>query len=142
MQSFQLKSYNSQCSLSGHHFFILNKGLNSGKPLTLPCPNCFVFTASNAADRDFFYWLCFGLWQSNSFHPFLRGSVIPFIVLEELKQCIREGASQARENLPEFRRSVELLKVIELKEKQFNENLRLLHDAKRAVFYRYMRKRK
>lgn len=141
MRSFQLKTYNRQSDLTGHYFFILNKGMNSGKPLASPCPNCFVFIASSAAEKDFFYWLCFGLWQSKSFHPFLRGSVIPFIVLDELKQCISEGAAKANENLPAFRKSVELLKVIELKEKQFLENLRLLHDAKRAVFYRYMRRR-
>ena len=115
--------------------------MNSGKPLVLPCPNCFVFIASCAAEKDFFYWLCFGLWQSKSFHPFLRGSVIPFITLVELKQCIKEGAAKANENLPEFRKSVELLKVIEHKEKQFHENLRLLNDAKREIFYRYMRRR-
>lgn len=141
MQSFQLKSYGRQSDVSGHCFFILNKGMNSGKPLTSPCPNCFVLTASTPAEKDFFYWLCFGLWQSNSFHPFLRGTVIPFIVLDELKQCIREAAAKANESPVQFRKSVELLKFIELKEKQFHENLRLLHDAKRAIFYRYMRRR-
>ncbi len=141
MRSFQLKTYSPQSDFTGHYFFILNKGMNSGKPLASPCPNCFVFIASCAAEKDFFYWLCFGLWQSKSFHPFLRGSVIPFIALDELKMCIKEGAAKANENLSEFRKSVELLKVIEHKEKQFHENLRLLNDAKRAIFYRYMRRR-
>ena len=141
MRSFQLKTYSRQSDFTGHYFFILNKGMNSGKPLTLPCPNCFVFTASCAAEKDFFYWLCFGLWQSKSFHPFLRGSVIPFIILDELKECISEAAAKANESPAEFRKSVELLKMIEQKEKQFHENLRLLNDAKRAVFYRYMRRR-
>lgn len=141
MSSFQVKTYSSQFDFAGHYFFILNKGMNSGKPLTAPCPNCFVVITSTATEKEFFYWLCFGLWQSKSFHPFLRGSVIPFIVLDELKQCIKESAAKANENLSEFNKSLQLLKVIEQKEKQFHENLRLLHDAKQAIFYRYMRRR-
>lgn len=141
MRSFQLKTYSSKSDFTGHYFFILNKGMNSGKPLSSACPNCFVFSVSSAADKDFFYWLCFGLWQSKSFHPFLRGSVIPFIVLDELKQCISEGAAKANENLSEFNKSLQLLKAIEQKEKQFQQNLLLLRDAKRAIFYRYIRRR-
>ena len=141
MRSFQLKTYSPQSDFTGHYFFILNKGMNSGKPLSSPCPNCFVFSVSTAAEKDFFYWLCFGLWQSKSFHPFLRGSVIPFIVIDELKQCIKEGAAKANENLPEFKRSLQLLKAIEQKEKQFHQNLLMLKDAKRAIFYRFMRRR-
>jgi hypothetical protein len=41
-----------------------------------------------------FYWLCFGLWQGNFFRPFLTGSVIPFLRVEDLKEVIQEALSK------------------------------------------------
>jgi len=58
----KIKTYSKGQSISKHHFFILSKGLNAGKPLTEPCPNCFVFHAENEQEKDFYYWLVFCLW--------------------------------------------------------------------------------
>ena len=67
------------------HFFILNKGLNSGKPLYEPCPNCFVVIFSNNEDKESYYWLSYSLWKSKFWHQFLVGSVIPFLRIHEFK---------------------------------------------------------
>lgn len=42
MKTFRIKTHRASLTYSEPHFFILNKGLNSGKPLNNPCPNCFV----------------------------------------------------------------------------------------------------
>ena len=47
MCAYILKSYNQKEEIRNPHFFILNKGNNSGKPLLAPCPNCFVIIAEN-----------------------------------------------------------------------------------------------
>ncbi len=60
-------------------FFILNKGNNSGKPLTQPCANCFMAICETEDENEFYYWLCWGLWQAKAFEQLLCGSVIPFI---------------------------------------------------------------
>ena len=51
MSTFEIKTHQIGRTYSNPHFFILNKGLNSGKPLTLPCPNCFVIISKNEADK-------------------------------------------------------------------------------------------
>ena len=73
---------------SENHFFILNKGLNSGKPLEKPCPNCFVCLCNSEEEKEQLYWLLFGLWQGKTFHPYLIGSAIPFIRIGDVSKLI------------------------------------------------------
>jgi hypothetical protein len=116
--------------------------MNSGKPLQMPCANCFVFTSESEQEKEFFYWLIFGLWRSKSFHQYLRGSVIPFIVLRDLYTCIQAGEVEAKTNIELFQKNITVLKFLELKEKQFKENLKLIEDARKAIFYRYRNQRR
>lgn len=43
MKTFVVKTYKAGTEFEKPHFYILNKGLNSGKPLIEPCPNCYVY---------------------------------------------------------------------------------------------------
>ena len=139
MHTVRIKSHRNGCTYTQPHFFVLNKGMNSGKPMSMSCPNSFVVLAKDETEKEFYYWLSFGLWRSKSFHPCLRGSVIPFIVISDYASTIKEGANLANANLAEFTKSIEALKFLELKEKQFHENLRLIQDAKRVIFRKALR---
>ncbi len=68
------------------HFFILNKGNNSGKPLKEPCPNCYVLTVKTDAEAENLYWIALSLWKSKLWHQYLVGSVIPFIRLNDFQK--------------------------------------------------------
>ena len=118
-------------------FFILNKGMNSGKPMEQPCPNCFTFHALSQEDKDLYFWLCFGMWKARTFHPYLRGSVIPFIIKSDLVQLIREASVKALEAPGQFNKAVEALKILERQEHQFHRNLQLIAEAKQIIFARY-----
>ncbi len=139
MSSIIIKTHQTGAHYTQPHFFILNKGMNSGKPLKESCANCFVFMLQSAEEREFYYWLLFGLWRSKSFHPFLRGSVIPFISLNDLKMCIRESQEKASHNIQEFQKSVTTLRQLEDLELNYLRSISLIKDAKRAIFYKYMR---
>ena len=118
-------------------FYILNKGMNSGKPMEQPCPNCFTFHAPTQQEKDLYYWLCFGMWKAHTFHPYLRGSVIPFIIKSDLVQLIRVASAQALEDPGQFNKAVEALKILEHQEQQFHRNLQLIAEAKKIIFARY-----
>jgi hypothetical protein len=118
-------------------FFILSKGMNSGKPTEHPCPNCFTFNASTQEEKDHFYWICFGLWQSRSFHQHLIGSVIPFLRLNELSQVINQASEKAQASPANFLKTVEALKILDRHEKQYHRNLLLISEAKKAIFANY-----
>lgn len=138
MFAFSIHSFNpfNQKSIAQPHFFILNKGLNSGKPLEKPCPNCFVLVVNSQEEKEFLYWLCWGLWQSKKFHYLHTGSVIPFIRLHEFKPFIKEQAATAFAEKEQYNKNVKALQQLEALEKNYKQNLLLIMDAKRAIFRR------
>ena len=133
----KITTYTPGTSYSEFTFFILNKGMNSGKPLEKPCPNCFTCHTTSQGEYDLLYWVCFGLWQSKAFHPYLIGSVIPYIRIDNLNQAITQAAKKALANPVSFNKSVEALKLLDQHEKQFHHNLMLIKEAKKAIFANY-----
>jgi len=138
MCTFIIKSYRPGVVYNMPHFFILNKGNNSGKPLTAPCPNCFVIQFKCEEEKEQIYWLLYSLWQSKAFYPLLRGSVIPFVVLRDVKSCLLDGLNKVAENPAQFEKAVAALRSLEAMEKKFKQNIKLVQDAKRMLFYKYI----
>lgn len=141
MQRLQISTHSNGKTYCQPHFFILNKGLNSGKPLKQACPNCFVFIADDKAQMDFYYWLLYGLWKSKSFHRIHKGSVIVFITLNDLKSLIFEASVEASKAGQMFEESIKTLKKLEQLESLYLSNLKLINEAKRIVFHRYVLRR-
>ena len=80
---FTLKTYNGQFPAT-NRIFILNRGINAGKPSLMPFVNSFVLTASNEDEAQFYYFLCLALWKAKTFQSLLIGSVILFIRKDDL----------------------------------------------------------
>ena len=138
MSTFSIKSHRPSVVYSMPHFFILNKGNNSGKPLCVPCPNCFVIQFQCESEKEKIYWLLYSLWQSKAFYPFLRGSVIPFVVLRDVKSCLLDGLDKANGNPAQFEKAVATLRNLEALEKNYRQNLLLISKARRMLFYKYL----
>ncbi len=138
MCTFILKSYNPNVEISKPHFFILNKGNNSGKPLISPCPNCFSIQFNCNQDKEQVFWLLFCLWQSNAFYPFLRGSVIQFVVLRDMKSCINENLNKAANNPGQFQKMIESFQAINRVEIQLKQNLKAIEKAKRMLLFQFI----
>ena len=138
MCTFIIKSYRSGVVYNVPHFFILNKGNNSGKPLVAPCPNCFVIQCKTESEREQVYWLAYSLWQSRTFYSLLRGSVIPFIVLRDVKSCLLDGLNKVNEKPAQFEKAVATLRSLETMEQQYKQNLLLISKTKRMLFYKYI----
>ena len=138
MSIFNIKSHRHGVVYPMPHFFILNKGNNSGKPLFAPCPNCFVICFQCEEEKEQIYWLLYSLWQSKAFYPFLRGSVIPFVVLRDVKSCLLDGLNKIGQNPAQFEKAVAALRSLEAMEKQYKQNLLLISNAKRMLFYKYV----
>ena len=136
MRNVHLKTFNKNFNYEGHFFFILNKGMNSGKPMKSACPNCFVCIAATEEEKEQLYWICFAHWYSKAFHYCLKGSVIPYISIDELNQCLSKSFIKSNENLQEFEKAIQLFKHLEKLEIQFEKNLQLIKDTRRAIFYK------
>lgn len=114
-----VRCYHQNASIPQHSFFILCKGNNAGKPSLTPWPNSFIATCSNEEYYKFFFWLVYGLHQSGKFKVHQRGSVIPYINLEDVRTCIREVALLIH---PNWQRFQEILTAVE-KCNQLKSNL-------------------
>ena len=80
----------------------------------------------------------YSLWQSKAFYPFLRGSVIPFVVLRDVKSCLMDSLSKVEANPAQFEKAVAALQGLEAMEKQNKQNLILISQAKRMLFFKYL----
>jgi len=140
MTSIQIFTYSQIYQPRPFDLFALSRGLNSGKPLTSPCPNCFVISCKNQSEYDFYSTLLFGLWKARFFYPFHVGSVIPYVRISDFKSALKSQVEIQSANQAEFTKTVKTVKSIEEQERHFLKQLALLSDLKRAMLYRHIRK--
>lgn len=72
----------------GHHLFVLNRGRNSGKPLEVPCPNCWVILADREETINRLSVIIDALHVTKRFRPSLIGSVIEYIRIGDFKKTL------------------------------------------------------
>ena len=140
MINFKMKHHQNGVKYANPHFFILNKGLNTGKPLDEPCPNCFVIIFQCSEDCENMESICKSLWRVKFWHQFLRGSVIPFLNLHDIRKEFSIKVNQEIKDHEEHVKNIETLKLLEQSEKRFHENLNLINDMRRIILYRYISK--
>jgi hypothetical protein len=140
MLNFIIKTHRVGTIYTKPHLFVLNKGMNSGKPQKEPFTNSFVIIFQNEEDCESVFFIAYSLWQTKFWHPFLVGSVIPFLRLPDFKNEFIPKASLMMAEHEEHKKNVAALKLLEQKEKQFQENINLINDMRRVILYRYCRK--
>ena len=118
MSTFELKTHQVGKTYSNPHFFILNKGLNSGKPLTNPCPNCFVVTAETEETKNTLFHLSMMLQIGGFYGYYLKGSVIPFISIDDCRNTLKKGLKSGEIIGFEFEKHINAVSVISKKEKE------------------------
>jgi hypothetical protein len=141
MQTFTVRSANLKDEITKPHFFVLCKGMNSGKPLNLRCPNSFCVICNTEEEKEKLYWVSFALWRSKAFHPYLSGSVIPFVHLNDFKQLVQLKLELVNSDSEAFTEVVKNLKLIDQSEKHFLANLKLMEDLKMAYIYKCFNKK-
>ena len=140
MSNFITKTHKPGTVYAQPHLFILNKGMNSGKPQKEPFTNSFVIIFQNEADCENIYFVAFSLWQTKFWHQHICGSVIPFLRLYEFKKEFNPKAKLMMDDFEQHQKNVEALKLLEQKTNQFNENINLINDLRKVILHRYCRK--
>ncbi len=140
MPNFIIKTHRKDTAYSKPHLFILNKGMNSGKPQKEQFTNSFVIIFEKEEDCESLFFVAYSLWQTKFWHQFLIGSVIPFLRLPDFKKEFNPQASLMMLEHEQHLKNVEALKLLEKKEKQYKEDINLINDLRRAILYRYCRK--
>ncbi len=131
MSTYEIKTHRSGRTYNKPHFFILNKGLKSGKPLEQPCPNCFVITTAIEETRESLYYLCLSLKIGKYFGYYLKGSVIPFICISDAKKVINAALQKNHEQ--QWSIKVKKLKKINAFEENLKQQLSAIKQLKIAL---------
>lgn len=128
---YSIFNYHSKLEIKSPHFFILNKGQNSGRPQINNCPNCWIVICENDQDFIILYGFCTALFQMGACRFYLVGSVIPFLRLSDMKFLLRRGLELTdREILEDFQ--LNMAKIIEL-EALLLSQVKLINHAKKVL---------
>ena len=137
MPNFIVKTHKKDTLYSKPHLFILNKGLNSGKPQKEPFTNSFVVIFQDEEDSENVFWITYSLWKSKFWHRSLVGSVIPFLRKEDFVKEFSEKVNKLLSDFEEHKKNVAALKLLEQQEKHFHQNINLINDLRKVIIYRY-----
>ncbi|MEQ3665842.1 hypothetical protein [Olleya sp.] len=139
MSTFELKTHRSGRTYSKPHFFILNKGLNSGKPLSSPCPNCFVVTTSTEKEKNTLFHLSMMLQIGGFYAYYLKGSVIPFISIDDCRKTLKTRLKLYDNNEVKLAQDINILSAIHIREIELKKTVLKLEKLKisliQTLFY-------
>ncbi len=135
----QIKTYNPERPATGHHFYVLCKGNNSGRPSATPCPNCFTVSCDTPETKETLYWLTYAMWKGRAFHPFLRGSVIPFITIRDYRKQLTLALHSLQPSGATVDQVVNVLKQLDDQEAQARERIKTISEIRHLVFRKFIR---
>lgn len=136
--SYTIRTYSPGQLITGMHFFILNKGMNSGRPSQSPHANSFIIETDSQEDLDRYYWLSYGLWITGKFKYYLVGSVIPFIRKHELQQLIDAADAAIHDKREMFMQAVQLLYDAQQNSQVLIARIKQLQHAKADILRHFL----
>ncbi|WP_297867939.1 hypothetical protein [uncultured Flavobacterium sp.] len=140
MDTIFIKTHHPGAHYAKPHFFVLSKGLNSGKPNNEAFTNSFVLVFQTETQKEEIFWISMSLWKSKFWNPYLKGSVIPFITLYDFKKEFNPRATRMMREHEQHLKNIKALKLLQEQENHFNKNLHLINELKNAIMMRYRNK--
>jgi hypothetical protein len=140
MLNFIIKTHQKDTVYKGNQIFILNKGVNSGKPQKEPFTNSFVIMFPDEKDAETVYWIAYSLWMSNFWYPYLIGSVIPFLRITDFKKDFDSKVNEMMQDHELHIKQVEALRLLLEKEDQLKQKSFLINEMRRAILSHYCSK--
>lgn len=136
----KIKTHRSGKIYNQPHFFILNKGLNSGKPFKHYVCNSFVFLADNNDERDFYYFMLLGIWELRLMRPHFKGSVIEYVRLGDVIDVLDETLNSVNTGNRSFADVQNSLLQIDALQSNLQLQLTYLMQLRKSLFYKYLRR--
>lgn len=128
---YEIKTHKANREYEQPHFYVLSKGLNSGKPLRKPCPNCYVLKTDTEEQRESLYYLCQTLQVGQYFKYYIIGSVIPFIRIDDTRKVLNTAIRNYKQQQWELK--VQKLKHITIYEENLKNQLTVVAQLKLAL---------
>lgn len=126
-----MKSHKIGRTYNQPHFYIQNKGLNSGKALNDPIPNSFIVTTETDEQREALYYLCFSLQIGRYFSYYIKGSVIPFITIDDTRKVLNTALLNYKKD--QWQLKVEKLLKLTAYEENLKQQITTIEQLKLAL---------
>ena len=136
----KIKTHKSGAIYKQPHFFILNKGLNSGKPFRHYVCNSFVFLADDKNESDYYFFMLQGIWELRLLRPYLKGSVIEYVRLGDVIDVLDETLNSVNSGNRSFSDVQNTLAQIEALQANLQTQLDYLMQLRKSLFYKYLKK--
>ena len=133
MPNFIIKTHQKNAVYRANQIFILNKGLNSGKPQKEPFTNSFVILFQDEQDAETLYWLAYSLWKSKFWCQLLVGSVIPFLRIDDFKKDFNSKVNEMLQEHELHTKQVQALRLLEQKEDQIQQHIVLINEMNKML---------
>ena len=137
MPNFIIKTHKKNAVYIANQIFILNKGMNSGKPQKEPFTNSFIILFQNEEDTETVYWLAYSLWKARFWHQSLVGSVIPFLRIDDFKKDFNSKVNEMLQEHELHKKQIQALRLLEQKEDQLQKNIVLINEMRKVILMRY-----
>ena len=137
MPNFIIKTHQKNAVYKANQIFILNKGMNSGKPQKEPFTNSFAILFQNVEDAETIYWIAYSLWKAKFWHQSLIGSVIPFLRIDDFKKDFSLKVNEMLQEQELHKKQIQALRLLEQKEDQLQKNILLISEMRRVILSRY-----
>lgn len=136
----QIRCFHSSVNEQPFMFFILSKGDNAGKPGLVPWANCFAVHCSNQQTFDFYFWLVYGLYKAGKFKSRLRGSVIPFVNLDDIRTVLKKTAPSIFQHWQHYQQIMKALDLLEQTKTTLGQQLLTTENLQRFLIQRFFEK--
>lgn len=131
MKNFQIKTHQVGRSYPKPHFFILNKGLNSGKPCTAPVRNSYVVSTETIEQKEALFHLSYMLLETGCYRFYLKGTVIPFICIKDVEKLLVINSKYFGQK--DFETKLKALKKVEKLEEVQVQKLKAIQELKTVL---------
>jgi hypothetical protein len=91
----QVKTHNKK---NNTDFFIQSKGNNAGQPLNESTANCFdvIIADKNRVLPQYAFYMVLNAYNQDAFKKYIKGSVIPFITIDDFITAFNEFYNQSK----------------------------------------------
>ena len=134
MVPLHIRCYQPNTAPKPHTFYILAKGENSGKPAFNPWANSFMAISQNQEMFEFYFWLTYGLWKADKFRLYQRGSVIPFINVDDVRSVVTGIAPSIFDQWKKFQEIISYLSRLEKRKATLAEQIIVTERLQQQLF--------
>ena len=115
------------------HFFILSKGQHVGMPVKNSAPDCFVVSAKSAEEKKILFGICYSLWLTKIYEPYIRHATMPTLEIGDVSFEIDKAYRESQSSVAEIKNAIHKLSDVIHTEKLLGLQLKLTAEMKSSL---------